>query len=365
MRIFESTPGTNIHFRRASAPDEEKTDGPTPRQNPLGDTLPVPEAPTAPSGPRGRAWHGLSHTDTRPSATGSAHQLESPTSEMRASKDRAERDPSDHSATSSPRVSRRVESPDTGRARARQALVSKEYARSVGEGGAVVSKPGGRPSVTGAGTIGGPVPGQGKGAIIRGARPNTRKPLPLPIVRTGIPEGATETARASAGIAIAPVRLVCPPGFRILSMTAANVERLREDFRSPEGIDSERFTIDTPPEQIAEMLDLSPIPANKPIAIQCKRTGEESSFEATLFAIPCDEPEPTIAVSAPAPAIAPPSAPGTTPTPVAVAAPVTAPGPAPAPAPGAAPPTGAAPRPIAQAVPPAPAVAPAPFNPFA
>lgn len=348
MRIFESTPGTNIHFRRAQGAPEEGS--PPPRTNALGDTLP--------------------NTDTKPSGVGPAHQRESPTSEMRAS--------------------RKLESPDTGRARSRQQLVSKEHARTV-DGGSVVSPTGGRPSVT-TGPIGGPTPGQGKSAIVRDARPNTRKPLGLPIVRTGIPEGATESAKASAGCAIAPVRLSCPAGFRILSIMAAGVERLRDEFRTPEGVDSERFAPDAPPEQIAEMLDLSPIPSNKPITIQVKRTGDESRFEATLFAVPCDEPEATKSPSgptgrpsdglsppappapvakapdpvtpdptapAPAPEAAPPPAPAAGAAPVAEAAPVAAPEP-----PIAAPP---APPQVAAPPPPAPpiAVTPAPFNPFA
>lgn len=198
-------------------------------------------------------------------------------------------------------MGRRVDSPDTGRARKRQDLMSKEHARTfenpVAHGGTVMSPR------AGAQVAGGPTPGQGKSAVVRVMGMN-KKPLPLSIVRAGIPEGATETAKNSAGCAVQPVRLICAPGFQVLSVAAGGVERLREDHRK-EGVPSERFAADAPDEQMHEFLDLSTaVGANKPITIKVKRLGEESRFEATLFAIPCEEPAPPPSAS-PAPPAAP------------------------------------------------------------
>ena len=245
VKTFESTPAQNIRFRRAAGTNGAEA---------LGDTVPA--------------------VATRPSATGISHQLESPTSETR--------------------MGRRLDSPDTRTARKRQELVSKEHARAteqVKAGGAAVSPRGGAP------IAGGPEPGQGKTAVVRVRGPN-KKPLPLSIVRAGIPQGATETAKNAAGCAVEPVRLIASPGFQILSVVMAGVERLREEHRK-EGVPSERFAADAPPEQTMEFLDLAPVPGNKSVAIKVKRVGEEDRFEATLYAVPCEEPVVAPAVPTP------------------------------------------------------------------
>jgi hypothetical protein len=255
MKTFESTPGTNIHFRRGAGGQTGQA---------VGDVVPAAEQ--------------------RSSAAGAAHQVDSPAHEVA-------------------RTGRRIESPESGRASTRRTLESRTHARTELDLPVPHQKMGS--VVSGSGSA--PQPGPGSnGSVVREARVNMRKVYELPFTRGGITEGSEEETKQTAPIPLQPLRLkVESPGYLILSVKVDGVERLRR-----QDADSGCFHPDIPDEQIAEMLDMAPIGRGKSIVIRVKRTGGgESFFKAVLMVRGTDEvAEPRPAVAAPAPVAAAPAA---------------------------------------------------------